>query len=101
MEYFLGALAGVIYGGVVGALKYILLWRKLLSPKDESKISDKAVYVRMFISYAVNFATLLAVFFARNIIPFDFAAAAIGTAVALSLSGKFYSIHKVAQTIGE
>jgi len=96
LEYVWGALAGLVYGGAVGTLKYIFLWRKLLAEDGQTEITDKMLYTRMFISYFVNAATLLLVFFVRNWIPFDFTAAAIATAVALSLSGKFYSIQKVA-----
>lgn len=101
MEYFLGALAGILYGGLVGTLKFFFLWRGILHQKDESKIVDKMVYGRMMISYFVNLITLLIVYFVRNIIPFDFVAFAIATAVALSVAGKAFPMRKIYQKIDQ
>ena len=98
MEYIWGALAGALYGGIVGLLKYLILWRGIFHPKDESKVTTKAVYTRMMISYVINVVTLVAVYFVRNIIPFDFVAFAVATAVGLSVSGKAFSIRKVVET---
>lgn len=95
MEYVVGALAGILYGGLVGVCKYFFLWRGILSAKDDDTITMKKMYLRMFISYAVNIVTLFATYFVRNLIPFDFVAFAIATALALSLAGKAFSLQKV------
>ncbi|MCR5482219.1 MAG: hypothetical protein K6F52_05430 [Clostridia bacterium] len=97
MSYVWAVLAGIIYGGGVGFLKYLLLWRRVFHPKEGTTVTSKAVVSRMIISFIVNAATLVAVYLVRNIIPFDFVAFAIATAIALSLAGKAFSIHKVYQ----
>lgn len=96
MEYFLGAVAGIVYGGLVGFLKYFFLWRKLLK-EENNAVNMKVVTVKMIISYAINFVTLILTYFLRNIIPFDFVAFAVGTAMALSLAGKIFSMQKILQ----
>jgi hypothetical protein len=95
LEYVVGALAGILYGGLVGLCKYFFIWRPILSPKKDETVTMKKMYLGMFISYAVNVITLLITYFLRDIIPFDFVAFAIATAVALSVAGKAFSIHKV------
>jgi hypothetical protein len=97
LEYVVGAFAGILYGGLVGVCKYFFLWRGVLSAKDDATITMKSMYLRMFISYAVNIITLLLTYVVRNIIPFDFVAFAIATALALSLAGKIFSLQKVYQ----
>lgn len=96
MEYFLGAVAGITYGGLAGFLKFFFLWRKLLK-EENSTANMKIVTVKMIISYVINFVILIITYFVRNIIPFDFVAFAVGTAMALSLAGKIFSIQKVLQ----
>jgi len=95
LEYILGALAGIIYGGLVGFFKYFFLWKKLL--RNDDTVTMKTVSVRLMASYAVNFITLIITYFVRNMIPFDFMAFAIATALALSLAGKVFSVQKVLQ----
>ena len=97
MEYVYGAIAGGAFGWIVGYLKYAILWKKII--KDEANadaaVSGNMVLKRMIASWAINAATLFAVYFARNIIPFDFSACIIAAAVALSVAGKIYSANSV------
>lgn len=96
MLYFLSALAGAAYGGLIGFLKYLVLWRKLLNAADDCKIKDTAVTGRMLISYAVNAAVLISVLLLRDVIlPLDFFVTVVAVALALSVSGRFYPIHKI------
>lgn len=94
MEYILGVLVGLIYGGLVGFLKYILLWKKMLKVTDDT-ITMNMVTARLMLSYLTNAVTLVVVFLVRNIVPLDFISLAVSTAVALSLSGKAYSMQDV------
>ncbi|MPN06697.1 hypothetical protein SDC9_153953 [bioreactor metagenome] len=94
MEYVLGALVGIIYGGLVGLFKYFFLWRKLVKESDNT-IKIKTVTIRMVISYVVNVITLTVAYLVRNIIPFDFVAFVIATAFALVLAGKLFSVQKL------
>lgn len=95
MEYVVGALVGILYGGLVGVCKYFFLWRSILSAKEDESITMKTMYFRMFISYVINIITLLITYFVRDLIPFDFVVFAIATALALSLAGKVFSLQKV------
>lgn len=94
MEYVLGALVGIIYGGLVGLFKYFFLWRKLVKESDNT-VKIKTVTIRMVISYVVNVITLTVAYLVRNIIPFDFVAFVIATAFALVLAGKLFSVQKL------
>lgn len=96
MQYVLGIIAGIVYGSIIGALKYFLLWRKILKNEDTGRaINMSGVTTRMFIGYAVNAATLISTLLIRSLESVDFAAFAIATAAALSLSGRAFSIQKV------
>lgn len=94
MEYVLGALVGIIYGGLVGLFKYFFLWRKLVKESDNT-VKIQTVTIRMVISYVVNVITLTVAYLVRNIIPFDFVAFVIATAFALVLAGKLFSVQKL------
>lgn len=95
MEYALAVVFGILYGGAVGVCKYLFLWRKALKTEEKWELTPGGMYSRMTASYAINVATLLLVYFLRNIIPFDFVIFAISTALALSLAGKAFSLQKV------
>ncbi|MHC1721917.1 MAG: hypothetical protein AB9836_01795 [Aminipila sp.] len=94
MEYVLGAVVGIIYGGLAGFLKYIFLWRKLVKETDNT-IKMTAVTTRLTISYMVNAGILLITFLIRDMVPFDFVALITGTAFSLVVAGKFFSIQKL------
>ena len=87
MTYVIGAIAGLIFGGVVGTLKNRFIWGEYLI-KDDSFNEAAGLYGRMLASNIVNVVTLVIVFFLRNIVPFDGIAFLIGTAVALTLMNK-------------
>lgn len=99
MEYVVGAFAGILYGGLVGVCKYFFLWGRLLSSKKNVEITMKKMYLRIFISYAINITTLFIAYFARNLLPFDFVAFVIATAVSLSVAGKVFSLQKVSKKV--
>lgn len=107
-----GVLVGLVFGGLVGLFKYVVLWRrffiKLSLPEQQSNIdveevgnvsknkSDgNAIMKRMLISYVINVVALVAVLLVRNKIPFEFVSTAIGTAIGLSVSGRFFPLHKI------
>lgn len=90
MTYVIGAIAGLIFGGIVGALKNRFIWGNYLL-KENFDGEAGALYGRMLASNIVNVITLVIVFFLRNIVPFDGIAFLIGTAVALTLMNKVLS----------
>lgn len=94
MTYVIGAVIGLVFGGVVGALKNRFIWGSYLRrDSDESGYGEAgALYSRMLISNIVNLVTLLVVFFVRNLVPFDGIALLIGTAVALTVMNRVLSM---------
>ncbi len=96
VEYAAGIAMGVVFGGVAGAIKYFALWRKMMKTGAGAADSGmNAVYVRMMISWVINIVTLLAIFFIRKSVPWDFTTCAIAAAVALSLTGKLFPLAKI------
>lgn len=98
MNYILAVLAGLIYGGLAGYIKYLFLWRKVI--KDESvSVTQSQVYTKMIISNLANVAVLLIVFLLRNTIPLDFVWVLLGAAVALSLTGKLAPMKTIVEHV--
>lgn len=94
-----GALAGLAYGFLVGYIKYACLWKRII--KSDKEIAMGALYLHMGIGYAINVVTLLFVFLFRNIMPFNFMAAMLATAVGLSLSGKLAPVGEIMEHVKE
>lgn len=94
MTYVIGAIAGLVFGGIVGALKNRFIWGSYLHRESEDAASGEAgaLYSRMLVSNIVNLVTLLIVFFLRNLVPFDGIALLIGTAVALTIMNRVLSM---------
>ena len=99
MTYITGALAGAAFGSLVGYLKYIVLWKKILG--SDKSIDMNALYRHIIISGSINAAALFAVFLLRNIIPCDFTATIIAAAVALSIAGKLTPVRDAVGQIKE
>ena len=96
MEYVTGAVAGGIFGCLVGYLKYMFIWNKYAAADDAGNgdYSGEAakLYSRAFISYAVNIAALIIVFVLRNCFPFSWVACIIAVAVALSVMNRVMAL---------
>ena len=94
MTYVIGAIAGLVLGGIVGALKNRYIWGSYLRRENDDAAAGEAgaLYSRMLISNLTNLATLLIVFFLRNIVPFDGIAFLIGAAVALTIMNRALSM---------
>lgn len=96
MIYVISAVCGAVYGALCGLLKYILLWRKMLTAGDDVSFKNSQIVSRMIIGYAINASVLLIVLFVRHAIePLSFEATIIAAAIGLSLAGKAYSIQKI------
>lgn len=98
MDYAIGAIAGLVFGGVIGQLKNSFIWQKYIRESASDKAGPNEVgglYTRLFISYAINILTLAIAFFARNVVPFNGIAFLIGTAIALASMNKVLALsHK-------
>lgn len=98
MEYAIGVVAGLVFGGIIGQLKNLFIWRKYLreSPDDAEAIRANAagLYARAGISYFVNILTLTAAFLLRNLVPFNGLAFLIGTAAALVIMNKMLALSQ-------
>lgn len=94
MNYVLGAVMGLVLGGIVGYLKNRFIWDGYLARDDRAPEDEgKALYSRMLISNVVNIITLVAAFFVREWLPFhaDGIIFLIGTAVALAAMNRILS----------
>lgn len=101
MEYIWGALAGLAFGGLVGAIKYYILWHRAAKLPEAGELTPSYVYVRMIASNIVNIAVLATVFLLRDIMCFSFVAALLGVAVGLSVAGKLAPVKKIIRRIRE
>lgn len=96
MEYVIGAAAGLVFGGIIGQLKNLFIWRKYLRESSDAAAQAGAggLYARAGISYFVNILTLAAAFFLRNLMPFNGLAFLIGTAAALTVMNKMLALSQ-------
>ena len=83
MEYLIGAIVGLIYGGIVAFLKGRFLWKRSLESDTPEHLGG--VMAASAISFAVNVLALALIFFLRGVLPFHWAAALIAAAVAVSV----------------
>ena len=79
MEYLIGAIAGLIYGGIVAFLKGRFLWKRSLESDMQKKKKGS------FLKKAASVLALALIFFLRGVLPFHWAAALIAAAVAVSV----------------
>ena len=97
MNYIIGAVAGLIFGGIVGILKNLFIWSRY-EKGGKDPHSDPAVatgiYARAMISYFVNILTLLVAFLIRNIVPFDGIAFLIATALTLAAMNHMWAFKQ-------
>lgn len=87
MTYVIGAVAGLIFGGIIGTLKSLVIWQKYGKSSgdyDYGQTSGNSIYARAMISYFVNILTLLAAFLVRDIVPWNGIAFLIATALTLA-----------------
>lgn len=91
MTYVIGAMVGLLVGGVIGLIKNRLVWGTYIN-REASDGEAGALYSRMLISNIINLVTLVIVFFLRDIVPFDGIAFLIGTAAALALMNRALSV---------
>lgn len=88
MTYVLGAILGVVLGGAAGYIKNRVIWVKYMNSETEPDKEADRLYTRMLASNFTNIAVLAAIFFTRNLQPFNGAAYLIGAALALALMNK-------------
>ena len=83
MEYLIGAIAGLIYGGIVAFLKGRFLWKRSLESDTPEHLGG--VMAASALSFGINVLAMALVFFLRRVLPFHWAAALIAAAVAVSV----------------
>lgn len=79
MKYLIGALAGLVWGALAALLN------GYITKKALDKASDKAMILSNALRLVVDVVALGSVFLLRNVLPFSFEAALVGTAASLSL----------------
>ena len=85
MEILFAVIAGVVWGGAWGLLKYRLLWRPLFRADATANRAGAA----FGLSLLADAAALLRPFFARGLLPFPVTPCLIAAAVALSVVGRW------------
>ena len=79
MKYLIGALAGLVWGALAALLN------GYITKKALDKASDKAMLLSNALRPVVDIAALGSVFLLRNVLPFSFEAALVGTAASMSI----------------
>ena len=79
MKYLIGALAGLVWGSLAALLN------GYITKKALDKASDKAMLLSNALRLVVDIAALGSVFLLRNVLPFSFEAALVGTAASMSI----------------
>ena len=79
MKYLIGALAGLVWGALAALLN------GYITKKALDKASDKAMLLSNALRLVVDIAALGSVFLLRNVLPFSFEAALVGTAASMSI----------------
>lgn len=87
MEYVIGAIAGLVFGGIVAFLKGKFLWKRSLNSDTPEHLGG--VMAASAISFAVNVLALALIFLLRTSLPFNWAACLIAAAVAMSVVQPF------------
>ena len=79
MKYLIGALAGLVWGALAALLN------GYITKKALDKASDKAMLLSNALRLVVDIAALGSVFLLRNVLPFSFEAALVGTAASMTI----------------
>lgn len=79
MKYLIGALAGLVWGALAALLN------GYITKKALDKASDKAMLLSNALRLVVDIAAMGSVFLLRNVLPFSFEAALVGTAASMSI----------------
>ena len=79
MKYLVGALAGLLWGALAALLN------GYITKKALDKSSDKAMLLSNALRLVVDVLALGSVFLLRNVLPFSFEAALVGTAASMSM----------------
>ncbi|GEM_PF-1043059 len=96
MDYFFAALGGGAFGAIVGLAKYLFLWAPEINGKKQ--FTQESVTAKLIIQNFINVATLLTVYFLRNIWPYPFLITIFATAIALSLMSRFTFLRQNKQS---
>ena len=87
MEYFIGAVMGLLWGALIAWLN------SRISKKAIAKNDTKAILTANFVRIAIDVAALAAVFLLRNVLPGNFEATIAGTAASLGLLTVYFAFR--------
>lgn len=88
MTYVLGAILGAVLGSAAGYIKNRIIWVKYMNSEAVPEKEEDRIYTRMLASNFTNIAVLTAIFFLRNLQPFNGIAFLVGGALALAFMNK-------------
>lgn len=93
MNYVIAAIAGLAFGAGGGLIKYLLLWRPLLTNKKD--FNQKRLITIQIFSMLINIAILIGVFLLRKIWPYPFEITIISTAIGLSIISRLSPLKDI------
>ena len=81
----IGALTGLLTGGLLGFIKNKLIWSRSIDKSNEEGYNNESaqVYGRLLASNALNIIILVIVFLMRNIVPVEWVSFLLGAATGL------------------
>ena len=87
MNYLIGAVVGLLWGALIAWLN------SLINKKAIEKTSAKALMTASIARTVIDIAALGAIFLLRNVLPFSFEAALVGTAASLGLLTVYFAFR--------
>ena len=82
LQYVIGAAAGLFMGALVAILKGRFLWGSILR-KEASAEQALGIYIRIFLSFLIDFLMLALIYLLRDFLPFSFTTCIIAAALGL------------------
>jgi len=94
VNYVIGGVIGLAWGGLIGLIKYLFFWRPILKNDKKTEITTKKLMIRYGLNVFFDFFALFLPFLLKQYLPFSFESVLIGTALSLVLLNKWNSLSK-------
>ena len=92
LQYVTGAAAGFLFGAIVAILKDRLLWKTILD-REASAEQALGIYIRIFLSFLIDFLMLALIYLLRDFLPFSFTTCIIAAALGLATLTLVFSMR--------
>ena len=95
MDIVISIAVGFAWGALISLVKYLVCWKPLLATVGGKPVSAKSIGIRYGINLLFDVFALIVPLFLKEYLPFSLNFVLIGTAVALALLNRVYSLNKV------